>query len=339
LSRIVVLGGTGYFGRLAALELRSVGLLPVVAARRSGDVLVDVEDEASIRAALCEGDVAVDVVGPFQARSTRLVESAIAIGFHVVDVSDSPAYAERVAALADRIAEAGITVCSSCSSLSVVSAALVRLSGIESPTRVSAFLRPASGHTAHPGTADSALRSVGRPIRVLRGGALTTVRGLGSSRVFHWPSPVGRARGRLFESADAVNLPKIWPSLREVDFWVDPNVPGLGALLALAARVPLLRWLFERTKAIGILLARTLGGTRGVFAVEVEDDGGRTVRLALTGPSKTERTAVVPAALAARAIASGEFHERGLVPTDRQVDGAEVLAVLSRTGIGCTRDP
>ena len=40
------------------------------------------------------------------------------------------------------------------------------------------------------------------------------------------PGPVGLVCGRLFETADAVYLPRIWPSLREVDMVVDPNTPG-----------------------------------------------------------------------------------------------------------------
>ena len=338
MSRIVVLGGTGYFGRLAVDLLREAGATPLVAARRSGDLRVDVEDGASIKGALRAGDVALDIVGPFQARTTALVEAAIDVGFHVVDVSDAPGYSEKLVALADRIAEAGIAVCTSCSSLSAVSAALVRRSGIEAPARVSAFLRPATAHTANPATAASAFRSLGRPIRALREGRLVDEVGMRASRTFDWPAPIGRARGRLLEGADVVNLPRIWPSLREVDFWVDPNVPGLSALLGLAARASFVRWIFERTQSVGLVLARALGGTVGVFAVEIEGADGRVVRLVLSGPAHTERTAVVPATLAARAIAEGRLTARGLVPHDRQVDPDALFEALEAAGIGCVRD-
>ena len=49
------------------------------------------------------------------------------------------------------------------------------------------------------------------------------------------PPPVGRIRGSLFENADAVYLPRIWPSLREVAMYVDTNTVGINTLLKLAA--------------------------------------------------------------------------------------------------------
>lgn len=334
MSRIVVLGGTGYFGRLAVDLLRAAGVDPVVASRSRAEVKVDVEDGASIRRALRADDVALDVVGPFQARSTALVEAAMDVGFHVVDVADASAYAQKLVAMQDRIDASGVAVLTSCSSLSAVSAALVRRAGLASPVRVAAFLRPATRHTANSATALSAFASLGRPVKALRAGALLDEVGLRAVRTFDFPPPVGRARGRILDGADAVHLPRIWPTLRDVDFWLDPNATGFFALLGAGARIPPLRWLLEAAAPVGIALARRLGGTVGVFAVEVEGDG-RTVRLALRGAEKTERTAVVPATLAARAIQAGRFVPRGLVGHDRQVDPDELFAALDAAGIRC----
>ena len=101
-----------------------------IAARRPGvDLVIDAEDPASIRAALRERDVVIDAAGPFQRRSTVLVESCMTLGCDVIDVSDSLDYARRLRALERRIESAGIRVLTSCSSVSAVSAALVRLSG------------------------------------------------------------------------------------------------------------------------------------------------------------------------------------------------------------------
>src|SRR6266699_6291389 len=68
------------------------------------------------------GDIALDTVGPFQTRSTRLVEGAIEIGCDVVDLSDSLAYARAVLALHDRAASAGVRLFTSCSAIATVAA-------------------------------------------------------------------------------------------------------------------------------------------------------------------------------------------------------------------------
>ena len=57
----------------------------------------------SIRSVMRAGDVVIDAAGPFHARSTALIESAIEIGFDVVDINDNLRYAESVVALQSRI--------------------------------------------------------------------------------------------------------------------------------------------------------------------------------------------------------------------------------------------
>ena len=166
MRRIVVLGGLGFFGGAAADLLRSKGAKPVLASRRpQADLRVDAEDPASIRAALRPGDVVLDAAGPYQRRTTALVEAAAEIGFDAVDLNEDLGHAERVLALRPRIDAAGIRVLTACSSVSAISAAAVRKAGIAAPVRVDVFLAPASRFTARPGTGAALLASVGRTDR------------------------------------------------------------------------------------------------------------------------------------------------------------------------------
>ncbi len=332
MARIVVAGGTGYFGRAAVALLRAQGESPVVAARHGGDVRIDVEDLSSIRESIRSGDVVLDLAGPFQRRTTTLVEAAVDVGFHLIDIADALGYAQKVETLRGRIEAAGIAVLTSCSSLSAVSAALVRRSGIALPERATAFLAPATRHTANPATAASALASVGRPIRVLREGRLVDDVGWRETRSFEFPPPVGRVRGFRNETCDAVHLPRIWPSLRTVDFWVDPNAFGLGVLLGAAAKREWVRRIVERTAPVGLAIARAVGSGRGVFGVEVEG-GGRIFRQVLVGGDRAQWTAVGPAVRAAREIASGRFGHSGLVAHDLHVDPDALFASLRGVGI------
>lgn len=334
MRRIVVLGGTGFFGSVAVRLLEADGVAAVRASRRaSADVQVDVEQAASLRATLREGDVVIDTVGPFQERSSALVEAAMETGCDVIDISDSLAYTQKVYGLQGRIEESGIRVLTACSSLSAVSAAMVSLSGVTDPVRVTEVLAPATRYTANPGSGGSLLRSVGRPIRILRQGQLTTVTGWSEARTFRLPSPIGTIRGYLCESPDAVTLPRIWPGVRTVAFYVDSRAPGLNTVFALAARWRPVRRLVVRLQPTGLALARLLGSRIGCLAFEIEGSDGRIARCALVGGEQGHLTPIAPAVMAARAIAEGQFEARGLVSPDRYVEPGELLDYLSALGV------
>src|SRR5262249_19751583 len=153
----------------------------------------------------------------------------------------------------------------------------------ESPSRFTSFLAPATRRTANAGTARSLLRTIGTPIRVLRGGSLQTVHGWREKQTFRFhPSQKMRPiHGHVFESADALWLPRIRPSLKDVAMYVDANIPGVNAFLSLAARSNVIRGLLRRTIGVGTRAARQFGSETGGVAYELEGEGGRTARFAL----------------------------------------------------------
>ena len=334
MTRIVVLGGRGWFGAAAAEWLRRDGIRPLVASRRPGaDLLIDAEDPASIRAALGERDVVIDAAGPFQRRSTALVESCMTLGCDVVDLSDSLDYAQRLHHLGPGIENAGIRVLTSCSSVSAVSAALVRLTGVKEPVRLSAVLAPATKNTSTAATAQSLLSSLERPIRVRRGGALLERRAFSEVLRFSFPSPVGSVRGRLGESPDGLLLPLVWPTLRDVDFWIATRRPVLDALLAAAASHRSVLRVVRVMQSVGRKVTKYFGARSGGFGIDVEDASGAHAATGFVHPAHSYIVAVAPAVLAARDIAAGRFRGRGLIPPDRHVDPQELVAWLERAGV------
>lgn len=333
MTRIVVVGGLGFFGRTVVERLKGLGEKPLVASRREGgDLRIDVEDATSLRAVLRAGDVIVDAAGPFQDRTTLLVDSALEIGFDLIDISDSLAYALKIFEMRSRIDSSGIRVLTSCSTASAVTAALVRLSAITQPLRVTTLLVPAARFSANRAAAVSLLGSIGRPVRVWRDGRLVTRPGWRESWLSTLPFPVGPVRASLFESCDSVQLPEIWPSLRDVDCFVSSNVPGLNSLLSVAAKWTGVRSSLERALPLGLMLAKWVGRAAGGMAVEVEGEGS-LVTMALVSSSMGQYTAAVPAAMAAQAIACARFADRGLIPPDRQVDPLQLVRELRRLDI------
>jgi hypothetical protein len=325
MKRILVAGARGFFGSMVMALLRSNGCVPLAASRRKGsDVRLDVEDRTSVRAACRAGDVIVDATAPFQTRTTTLVGEAIAIGFDVVDLNDSLAYARRVAAFEHPAKTRGIRLLNGWSSVSVLSALALRYSGIHEPRAIHGFLAPATRHTANRGSADSFLSSIGRAIAVWRGGTWQPARGWAESRDF---SSLGR-RGPLVETADSFTLPRGVPSLRDVDFWVDPNTRGARPLLALGSRIPAV---LRAARFCGSL-AKVLGSETGLLAYEVEGADRERTTVIFHG-RESFVMAAIPAALAAERLAAGLVERDGLIPPDAPMCGAALLEALERNGI------
>ena len=334
MSRIVVAGGRGGFGALAVQCLAEEGARPLVAARGPGaDVRLDVESPASIRAALSAGDVVLDAAGPFQERSAALAAAAADVGFHVVDLSDSLAYARALDPLGPALRSAGVAVLTSCSTVSTLSAAALTDGGGPAPTGVRTCLVPSARSTARRATTRSLLASVGRPVEVLRGGALVAVRGWRETHAFERPAPQAPVRAALTGSADALLLPRSFPSLQDVGLYVATGVPGFDLLLRWSARVAPLRTLVRLGARLGAGLARRLGGSQGVLLWELTRSDGTIARRALLGSGPSRVSAVLPAVLAAQALAEGRHPHRGLVPPHLHVEPGILAAALARHGL------
>jgi hypothetical protein len=300
--------GAGFFGRVIARRLADVGITAVVASRTRGELRLDVEDGGAIRAGLREGDVIVDTAGPFQERTTGLVEIAIELGCDLIDLSDSLGYARAVLALHERAVARGVRIFTSCSAIATVAASAIRASERAAPWTCDLFLAPASADTGNPATVRAFLASVD----------------WSRSREF----PADRRRGYRVESAAAVLLPRSWPSLRRVDFWVDPNAPFAAKGVALASRLGLTSAL----SAVAPLSARLLGRRDGSFSVAVSE-GGRYSLTRLAAPRGSYLIAAEPAVLAAESLARGTDTAPGVVPADEQVDPEALFARLRALGV------
>lgn len=104
MRRVIVLGGLGLFGRSAAEQLQKLGVHVRTASRSVGaDLQMDANDPASIRSVVRHGNIVLDAAGPFHTRTLALIETAIEVGFDVVDLNDNLQYAESVVALSHEL--------------------------------------------------------------------------------------------------------------------------------------------------------------------------------------------------------------------------------------------
>jgi hypothetical protein len=200
------------------------------------------------------------------------------------------------------------------------------------PVRITSFLAPALRHTAHRGVALSMIRSLGQSIRVWRNGTLQLVDGH-AKRQFEMPRPIGKIRGRLFESADSLYLPHIWPSLKNVEMYVAARTPAMNVFLNLASRSPNLRKKSERFVGLGAWFARKIGPFTGGIGYEIETSDSRIHRIAVIGAGNSFITAVAPAVLATKAIIEGRLETSGLILPDQQIDPMELVKYLKAAEI------
>jgi hypothetical protein len=259
-QKILILGGYGTFGRrLAQLIADDSRITLVIAGRslakaqrlcaelRSMNTVIPAELdrardlESQLRA--IAPDLVVDASGPFQAYGEnpyRVVEAAIALGIHYLDLSDGAEFVRGISRFDEAARARGVFVLSGVSSCPVLTAAVVR--------RLSAGMariESIAGGIAPSPYADIGLNVIraiasyaGKPVTLLRDGRKTPAPALIDSRLFTIATP-GRLplyarRFSLVEVPDLELLPELWPSLRTVWMGVG-TVPeiwlrGLNAL-------------------------------------------------------------------------------------------------------------
>jgi len=126
-SRVVLLGATGYTGRLVADSLIEMGERPVLAGRSASrlrsladslggldTVVADALRPESVKEIVTEGDVLVSTVGPFTIYGNAALDAALSAGAHYLDSTGEPAFIRKVFSDAGPVADdLGITLLTS----------------------------------------------------------------------------------------------------------------------------------------------------------------------------------------------------------------------------------
>src|SRR5262245_34603053 len=282
-QKVLILGGYGTFGRrLAQLLLDDSQPVTLVIAVRSlakaqrlcaelgsmGTVIPMELDRArdlepQLRA--IAPDLVVDASGPFQAYGEnpyRVVEAAIALGIHYLDLSDGADFVRGIARFDEAARARGVFVLSGVSSCPVLTAAAVRRlsAGMASVESIAGGLAPSPYADMRVDVIRAIASYAGKPVTLLRDGRRTSAHALIDSRLFTIASPgklpLHARRFSLVEVPDLELLPELWPSLRTVWMGVG-TVPEiwLRGLNALAWLVRL--WLLPLLTPFTTLIHKT----------------------------------------------------------------------------------
>ncbi len=183
----MVYGAYGYTGRLVAALAAERGELPVLAGRDERRLrtlgerfeleyrTVNLSDPAELRTALKGIDVVAHCAGPFSSTSAPMVDACLATSTHYLDITGEIDVFEAVLARDDEARHAGVVLLPGAGFDVVPSDCLAALLARALPgaQRLELALRGTGG--VSPGTAKTAMESLGTTARARRGGVIGPV--------------------------------------------------------------------------------------------------------------------------------------------------------------------
>jgi hypothetical protein len=366
-ARIVLLGATGYTGRLTAEALVARGQRPVLAGRDArrlaelaeelGDfeiAVADVAQAGTVRALVWPGDVLMSTVGPFSLCGDVAVEAAIEARAHYIDSNGEPSFIRRVFERHGeraRVAGVGLLTAFGYDSVpgNLAAGAALREAG-EAAVRVDIgyFMPGDQRGWMSDGTRASFTFSLVEPAFSWRG-SIRAERPAARVRSFEL---MGRRCGAVSAgSSEHFSLPRLYPHLREVNTYLGylvraPRVAqALSVVGAGIARAPGVK------AGIQQLAARFAKGSTGgpdpatrsktgshIVAISYDADGRKLTEVHETGINGYEFTARILAWGASRTIAGGMHGVGALGPVE--AFGLEQLeAGCAEAGIASPRLP
>lgn len=344
MTRVLVIGGTGFFGqRLCRLLASDPGLEIVVAGRAlaraqvfaaslprdARAVALDLAGDYAAVLARVDPAIVIHTAGPFQGQDYRVPETCVAQGRHYLDLADGRAYVCGIPALDERARARNVAVIAGASTLPALSAAIVdalaprfaRLDAIDHALATAQLAR------AGAATLAGALSYCGRPFRAPRDGRTVTLRGWRGLQRRDFVG-VGRRWVADCDVPDLTLFPARYPTIGTVRFRAGVEVPLLqfglwgrswfGPLLGAWRGTRFAAWEARILAGFAAAFDR-FGSDRSGFQVTLDGIGhdGRHQRL---GHSITAARGdgafipTVPAAILARALAAKEFTFRGAAP-------------------------
>ncbi len=355
-AAVLLLGATGYTGRLTAAVL-AAGTRPFILAGRDQGRLEQLRADLGLGnavelrvadplrpatlAALFPGvGVILNCAGPFTTLGEPVVRAAVAAGVHYLDISGEQPYLARIIARYD--AAAALRDC-----------AVVPACGVEyaltnwAAAHAAAGLAPldrvwtataATGVVFSRGTQLSALAALAAPGRGRHDGRTVVQLAGSATRRVTFPPPFGPRRALWVPFGELVTLPRHLP-VRDIDSYL-----ALPPALILAAQ---LTWpLLPAVSAVlGPLGAALLRGPHAAtpevsqWAVIAEAAGPTgTHRVTLNGSAVYLLTARI-LCWCAEALLAADFTGRGVLGPAQAFDPAAGLTFLQSCGVSCHFDP
>lgn len=348
-ANVLIIGGTGYFGKLLVLDLLKHSDFNIVAAGRSPGHLQSLSEELSQYKSrlftrvldmnrenhMVEGikntNVVICAAGPFQELPLTLARLCMEKSVPYIDLADDRAYVLNVRKLFEEIKPLS-AVCTGWSSVPAFSGAMTAFARQELDEITSIYSQIAPGNKAPRGysTVASLVSSIGKSFSVMQEGSWKKVLGWSQPRVFQFPAPINKKTGYLVDVADHEIFPELFQA-KTVQFraGAEFGVFNLGvSILAAMANAGVVNDLKSMSGFFqsSLKVFGPLGHDWGALGVEVQgvkDSQPKTIRMSLMADHKGQTIPVMPASIMCRRIIGGNHPESkvsGLVSYDTWID-------------------
>lgn len=347
---ILVLGATGYTGRLVVEALERIERHYVLAGRNTTELAkvagphcqdirrADALDSASLRLAFEDTTVVISTVGPFATFGIPVLEAAIEMGCHYTDTSAEQSYLWAVGELDQRARDRGVTAIpgNGCDFGFAFLGARIASDAVGDASHICVH-QWLTDFMPSRGTATSAIAHLKAKNLVLAHGKITARHDLGLHRkrvqnLDGWAVP--------WTGAEPVTLVRDFPSLRDAEcYLVLSRTEAIGFALGgkIGRRVPqvVLDWSSHRVD--GMPEPSEADRKAATFTVLVEAEGhGEVSRVRIDGSDVYGITGDLVAITAAH-LADGRALKSGVRTTGVALDPFTLLADLADRGVTLTR--
>ena len=252
-GRVVLVGATGYTGRLVAAALAESGLPFLLTGRNAeklerlaGEVdapraVLDVRDDAALRDTFRPGDVVINCAGPFMELGEPVVAAAVERGAHYLDTTGEQPFMKRVR---DRYHEAarsaGVAVtCAMAFEYALGDAAAARAGArLEAPLERVDVVYAMAGAGASRGTRRTMARMAGQRGWALVDGELVREPMAARRRTVELPGGE-TVHAFAFTSGEVLTVPRHTPA-RTVRGWIVAAKGTVNLLRLLSPALPVL---------------------------------------------------------------------------------------------------
>lgn len=348
---VLVLGGSGFYGRYLVNDLLRHTTAEIVVASRAPSqdpswrgrvqtAVCNLHDRRRLEELLADCDIVVHCAGPFQHLPLTPLQAAIRCGTHYVDIAEDRQFARAVRSLHDEALEAGIAVLSGISVAPAMEALFAAMVApcLDSLTSVRTFAAPDTRKHRGQAMFHTMLLGVGRPFRQPRAGRQAQVHGWTEPEWVDFPPPLGRRLTYLvLEMADLDLLPELF-DVQTVEFKAGTEHSWLNRLLGLAAGIRVKtghpRWeRFTRLVRTFSWLVGRLGKDEGGVIFEIggmKAERETIYRLALMARRDGGLIPSVLASIATQKLLENRLSARGIVPVHRWITPRELLHEFSK---------
>jgi hypothetical protein len=354
--KIVVYGGSGFFGRLVVQDLLHHSDAEIIIASRDPKninfklkdptrikyFISDINDSESIEKVIDGTDVVVCCIGPFQGMSLNLLNACINKKVHYVDVADDRDFLLNAYQFEESIDDSGIKAFIGGSVIPGLSMLLSKYCLLKNTSvdKVKICITPGTKHVRGPGSFACLLDTLGNHIQTVENGELKSVDGWSGREKIEFPKPIGdRHVYYVVDTPDYYLQPKILGA-STVQFKIGAEFDYLNKCQAIMGKLKetfglrSLNFLIPLFRKI-IAFAGIFGTTRGGVIVETQkfSEPNSKYSLSISARSHGEIIPAILPSIAVIKLLKKQINETGIVNLAHWLDQNELIAECKKRKI------